>query len=90
MCALFYTREDVAEALVVAPGLAPLAGNYFVYIGSGERTPGDFGEQVASISDARVVHVDTKLGGYNYDIRIPAVAASIVALCAQIAVVEVC
>ena len=56
-CALFYTQEDVTSALA-ASDFTPPTTPYLVYIGSGERRPGDFGQQVSALAaDTPVVHV---------------------------------
>ena len=81
-CALFYTSSDVSAALAASQLVAP-QGYYYLYIGSGPRRDGDFGYQITKISDASVVHVDTKLGGYSHDLRIESVADAVIAIAAN-------
>ena len=87
-CALFYNATDNAAVLSQAAavlslaGLAPPSAPFFLYIGSGHRRPADFGEQIANTSDAVVVHVDTCVGGYGHDLRLPAVRDAVIALAA--------
>ena len=80
-CALFSTAADTAAVPSMA-GLAAPSNPFLLYIGSGTRRPADFGEKIEKTSNATVINIDTRLGGYGHDLRLPADALAVKELAA--------